>query len=110
MLGLPPETVYHHVREGVTTIVALCVVLVAVVAWQLGHVAALAPALFSGAALAVLTPTVLVVHRRYRHAVAGVLVLTAMLVLLAAAVQRSGYAATVGVVVDPPLSTIADAA
>jgi hypothetical protein len=110
MLGLPPETVYHHVREGVATVVALGVLLVAAVAWQLGHLAALAPALVSGAAVTVLTPTVLMVHRRYRHVVAGALVLTAMLMLLAAAVHRSGYAATVGFVVGPPLSTIADAA
>ena len=60
MLGLLPETVYHHhVREGVATAVRLCVVLLLVVAWQLGHLATLAPALAGGAVIAVLTPTVL---------------------------------------------------
>jgi hypothetical protein len=109
MLGLPPEIVYHHVREGVATIAALGVVLAAVVAWQLGQFAAIAPALFSGMLLAVLTPTVLVARRRYRHVVAGVLVLAMLLGLLAAAVHRYGYPATVAFVVGPTPSAIADA-
>ena len=48
-LGLPPEIVYHHVREGVAVIAALCVVLAAVVAWQLGQLATIAPALSANA-------------------------------------------------------------
>ena len=55
MLELPPEIVYHHVRGGVATIVALCVVLAVVVAWQLGQFATIAPALFGGTLLAGLT-------------------------------------------------------
>ena len=108
-LGLPPEIVYHHVREGVATIATLCVVLAAVVAWQLGQLATIAPALFSGTLLAGLTPTVLVIRRRYRHVVAGVLVLAMLLGLLAAAVHRYGYPATVALVVGPIPSANADA-
>jgi len=47
-LGLPPEIVYPHVREGVAVIATLCVVLAAVVAWQLGQLATIAPALVVG--------------------------------------------------------------
>jgi hypothetical protein len=108
-LGLPPEIVYHHVREGVVTIAALCVVLAAVGAWQLGQLATIAPALFSGTLLAGLTPTVLVIRRRYRHVVAGVLVLAMLLGLIAAAVHRYGYPATVALVVGPIPSANADA-
>lgn len=110
MLGLPPETVYHHVREGVAAAAALCLLLVAAVAGHLGLFATLAPALATGALLSVLTPTVLTIRRRYRHVVAGVLVLTVMLSLLAAAVHRYGYPATVAFVVGPTPSAIADAA
>ena len=86
MLDLPPETVYHHVREGLVTVAGL------------------------GVVLAVLTPTVLVVRRRYRHVVAGAFVLRLMLGLLAAAVHRSGSVAPVGFVVGPTPSAIAGAA
>jgi hypothetical protein len=110
MLDLPPETAYHHVREGLVTVAGLGVVLAALVAWRLGHFATLAPALVSGVVLAVLTPTVLVVRRRYRHVVAGAFVLTLMLGLLAAAVHRSGSVAPVGFVVGPTPSAIAGAA
>jgi len=108
MLELPPEIVYHHVRGGVATIVALCVVLAAVVAWQLGQFATIAPALFGGTLLAGLTPTVLVIRRRYRHVVAGVLVLAMLLGLLATAVHRYGYPAMVAFIVGPTPSAIAD--
>jgi hypothetical protein len=110
MLGLPPEIVYHHVREGAAAIVALGVVLVAVVAWQLGQFAIIAPALLSGMLLAVFTPTVLGIRRHYRHVVAGVLVLAALLALLAAAVHRYGYPVTAAFVIGPTPSAIADAA
>ena len=109
LLELPPEIVYHHVREGVVTIVALCVVLAAVVAWQLGQFATIAPALLSGTLLAGLTPTVLVIRRRYRHVVAGVLVLAMLLGLLATTVHRYGYPAMVAFIVGPTPSAIADA-
>jgi hypothetical protein len=109
MLGLPPETVYHHVREGVATVAALCVLLLALIAWRLGQLPELAPALVGGALLAVLTPTVLTIRRRYRHVAAGVLVLAVMLGLLAAAVHRYGYPTTFASVVGPSPSAIADA-
>ena len=79
MLGLPPETVYHHVREGVITVAGLGLVLVVMIAWRMGQLATLAPILFSGALLAMLTPTVLMVRRRYRHVLAAVLVLAMLL-------------------------------
>ena len=110
MLGLPPETVYDHVREGVAAAVGLCVVLLFVVAWQLGHLAMLAPALASGAVIAVLTPTVLMIRRRYRHVEAGVLVLAVMLGVLAAAVHRYGNPVTIAFVVSPTPSAMADPA
>jgi len=110
MLELPPETVYHHVREGLATVAGLGVLLVAVIAWQPGQFAALALALLGGAFLAVLTPTVLTIRRRYRHVVAGMLVLALMLGLLVAAVQRYGYPAAIAFVISPTPSAIADAA
>jgi hypothetical protein len=109
MLGLPPETVYHHVREGVITVAGLGLVLVVAVAWRMGHLATLAPMLFSGALLVMLTPTVLVVRRRYRHVLAAMLVLAVLLGLLVAAVHRYGYASTLAFVVSPTPSAIADA-
>jgi predicted PurR-regulated permease PerM len=109
MLGLPPETVYHHVREGVITVAGLGLVLVVAVAWRMGHLATLAPMLFSGALLAMLTPTVLVVRRRYRHVLAAMLVLAVLLGLLVAAVHRYGYPSTLAFVVGPTPSAIADA-
>jgi predicted PurR-regulated permease PerM len=109
MLGLPPEIVYHHVREGLATVVALCLVLLAVIAGRLGLVATVAPALAGVALLAVLTPTVLAFRRRYRHVVAGVLVLVVMLALLAAAVHRYGDPTTIASVTSPTPAAIADA-
>ena len=109
MLGLPPETAYHHVREGVTAIVALCALFASVIAWQVGQFAAIAPILVAGMLLAALTATVLTVRRHYRHVVAGALVLAVMVGLLAAAVHRYGYPATVAFVVGPTPSAVADA-
>jgi predicted PurR-regulated permease PerM len=109
MLGLPPETVYHQVREGVITVAGLGLVLVVAVAWRMGQLATLAPMLFSGALLAMLTPTVLVVRRRYRHVLAAMLVLAVLLGLLVAAVHRYGYPSTLAFVVGPTPSAIADA-
>ena len=109
MLGLPPEIVYHHVREGVATVAALCLVLLTAIAWRLELFATAAPVLASGALLAALTPTVLAFRRRYRHVVAGMLVLTAMLALLAATVHRYGNPTTIASIVDPPQAAIADA-
>jgi hypothetical protein len=109
MLGLPPETVYHHVREGAATVAGFCLVLVALVTWRMGHFDTLAPVLVAGALLAVLTPTVLTIRRRYRHVVAGVLVLAALLGLLATAVHRYGNPATIAFVVGLTPSAVADA-
>ena len=95
--------------SATSAIVALCVVLVTVVAWQLGEFAVIAPALLSGMLLATLTPTVLVMRRRYRHVVAGALVLAMLLGLFAAAIHRYGYPATVAFVLGPTPSAVADA-
>ncbi len=108
MLGLPPETVYHHVREGAAVVVGLCAVFVSVLAWQLGQFATFAPVLVAGALLSILTPTVLLIRRRYRHVAAGVLVLVVMLGVLAAAIHRYGYPATGAFVVGPTPAAIAD--
>ena len=108
-LGLPPEVVYHHVREGLGAVSALSLVLVAVTAWQLDSFATIAPALVSAILLAALTPTVLFVRRRYRHVLAGVFTLAMLLVLLVAIAQRYGSTAPVELVVGPTPSAIADA-
>ena len=110
MLGLPPEIVYDHVLEGVATAVGLCLVLLLVVAWQLGHVATLAPTLASSTVVAVLTPTVLTIRRRYRHVAAGALVLAVMLALLAAAIHRYGNPITIAFVLSPTPAAMADSA
>jgi predicted PurR-regulated permease PerM len=108
-LGLPPEIVYYHVREGVGAVAVLGLLLILVLAWRLGLFAPVAPVLATSALLAALTPTVLAIRRRYRHVVAGVLVLTAMLAVLAAAVHHYGNPPTVASIVDPTHATIADA-
>jgi len=107
MLELPPETVYQHVRAGLATLGALSFVLIGVVAWRPGQFAMVAPALASGLVLAILTPTVLGVRRHYRHVVAGVLVLTALLGLLAAG-HGYGYRGSVALIVGPIASALAD--
>src|SRR5262249_25143000 len=109
MLGLPPETVYHHVREGVAAIVELCLVLLVASGWRLGYLATVVPILVSGALLALLTPTVLTVGRRYRHIFVGMLVLVVLLALLATVVHRYGNPMTFAFVVGPTPSAIADA-
>jgi uncharacterized membrane protein len=109
MLELPPETVYYHVREGVAAVVGLCALLVSVIAWQVGQFATIAPVLVGSALLVALTTTVLTVRRHYRHVVAGALALAVMVGLLAAAVHRYGYPATVAFVVGPTPSAVADA-
>lgn len=107
MLGLPPETVYLHVREGVATIAGPCLALLVVIVWRVGHLATLAPILVGGALLAMMTTTVLMVRRRYRHVVAAMLVLAMLLGLFASAVHRYG-APTVVFLVDPTPSAVAD--
>jgi formate/nitrite transporter FocA (FNT family) len=64
--------------------------------------------LFGGALIAMMTPTVLMVRRRYRHVVAAMLVLVMLLGLLAASVHRYS-SPTVVLFVDPTPSAVADA-
>ena len=108
MLGLPPETVYHHVGEGVAAVVGLCALFASVIAWQGEQFAPIAPLLVGGALLAALTATVLTIRRYYRHVAAGALVLAVMLGLLAAAVHRYGSPATAAFVMGPTPSAVAD--
>ena len=108
MLGLPSEPEYHHVLSGFATLGALSLLLAGVVAWRLGRFATIAPALSSVLVLAALTCTVLRIRRRYRHAVAGVLMLAVLLGALAAAVHRYGYVGPVTVVGGPTSSAHAN--
>jgi len=109
MLGLSPETVYHHVGEGVAAVVALCALLASVIAWQVGQFAAVAPILVGGVLVAAVTARVLTIRRHYRHVAAGALVLAVLVGLLAAAVHRYGYPAAVAFVVGPTPSAVSDA-
>ena len=93
------------------TIAALGVLLAATGAWRLGYFATIAPAMLAGMLIAVITPTVLFVRRRYRHAVAGALLLIVLLSLLGAAVHRFGHPVTLAsVVVGPTPPAVAAAA
>ena len=109
MLELPPEPLYDDVPTGVAAVAGLCVALLVVVAWSLGYLPTLAPVLVSGALLSLLTPTVLMIRRRYRHVVAAAFLLAVLLGMLTAAVRRYGDPATVALVIGPTPSAIADA-
>jgi hypothetical protein len=105
---LPPEIEYHHVLPGFGTLGALGFVLFGVVAWRLGSLGLIAPALATGLGLAIFTVGVLWFRRCYRHAVAGALILVFLVGLLVTVVHRHGY---VGQVIDaagPPPSAFAD--
>jgi hypothetical protein len=108
MLMLPPETEYHHVLPGFATLGALGLVLLAIVAWRLGRLGVIAPALSTGLGLTIFAAGVLWFRRCYRHAVAGVLILVLLVGLLAAAVHRNGYVGAVINAAGPPLSAFAD--
>jgi len=110
MLKLPPEPEYHHVLPGFATLGTLGLLLIGVVAWRLGHFATAAPALTSVPLLAALTSIVLGMRRRYRHAIAGVLVLAVLLSLLAAAVHRYGLLGPVAIAAGPTASALANSA
>jgi Flp pilus assembly protein protease CpaA len=107
MLMLPPEPVYHHVLAGFATLGALGLGLVGVMAWRLGHLAAIAPMLVSILIVATLTLTVLQTRRRYRHVLAGGLVLVVLLGALAVA-HRYGSIASVAIVAGPTPSALAN--
>jgi len=107
MLMLPPEPEYHHVLPGFAALGALGLLLAGVFAWRLGHYGTVGPALVSVFVLGAFTSTVLQIRRRYRHVVAGVLVLAALLSVLLAAVHRYGYAGPIGVVAGPTPSALA---
>jgi hypothetical protein len=108
MLMLPPEPVYHHVLAGFATLGALGLGLVGVMAWRLGHLAAIAPMLVSILIVATLTLTVLQTRRRYRHVLAGGLVLVVLLGALAAVAHRYGSIASVAIVAGPTPSALAN--
>jgi len=107
MLMLPPETEYRHVLPGFAALGTLSLLLLGVVVWRLGHLGVIAPALATGLVLTLFAAGVLWFRRRYRHAVAGLLILVLLVGLLAAAVHRHGY---IGPVIDaagPPPSAFA---
>jgi len=97
MLMLPPQTEYHHVLPGFTTLGTLGLLLLGVVAWRLDRLGAIAPALASVLAVTIFAAGVLRFRRCYRHAGAGVLTLVLLIGLLVAVLHRNGY---VGPVID----------
>jgi hypothetical protein len=108
MLMLPPEPVYHHVLAGFATLGALGLVLVGALAWRLGQLATIAPMLVSVSVVATLALAVLQTRRRYRHVIAGGLVLAVLLGVLAAVAHRYGSIASVAVVAGPTPSALAN--
>ena len=93
MLELPPEVEYVHVWPGLITLAALCALLIGLVVWRLDAVATAAWGVGALAALvlAVLAAGCVRIHEHYRHVVAGVLVLGALIAVLAVTVRRQGY-------------------
>jgi hypothetical protein len=108
MLMLPPEPVYHDVLAGFATLGALGLVLMGVLAWRLGQLATIAPILVSVLIVATLGHTVLQTRRRYRHVIAGALVLAMLLGVLAAVAHRYGSIASMAVVAGPTPSALAN--
>jgi hypothetical protein len=108
MLRLPPEPVYHHVLAGFATLGALGLVLVGALAWRLGQLATIAPMLVSVSVVATLALAVLQTRRRYRHVIAGGLVLVVLLGMLATVAHRYGSIASVAVVAGPTPSALAN--
>jgi hypothetical protein len=90
-LGLPPEIEYDHVWPGLITLGALSALLVGLVAWRLDALTTVAWGFGAIVVLGSLTAECVRIHRRYRHVVAGVLVLGALLALLAVTVHQQGY-------------------
>lgn len=103
MLGLPPETQYLHVGQGLATLATLGGLFLGPVAWRLGHLQAVASVFVAVFVLGMLGVACLRMHRRYRHVVAGALVLAALVGFLAAAAYRYGHlerVATLGGLTD----------
>jgi hypothetical protein len=90
-LGLPPETRYLHVGQGLTTLGTLGGLFLGVVAWRLDHLQAVASVFVAVFVLGILGVACLRMHRRYRHVVAGAFVLAALVGLLGAASYRYGH-------------------
>ena len=90
-LGLPPEIEYVHVWPGLITLGALSALLVGLVAWRLDALVTVACGFAAIVVLGSLAAGCARIHQRYRHAAAGVLVLSALLVLLAVTAHQQGY-------------------
>ena len=90
-LGLPPEIEYDHVRPGLITLGALSALLVGLVAWRLDALTTLAWGFGAIVVLGSFTAVWAQVHQHYRHVVAGVFVLGALVVLLVVTVHQQGY-------------------
>jgi hypothetical protein len=91
MLGLPPETHYLHVGQGLTTLGTLGALFLGLVAWRLNHLLTVASAAGAIFVIGMLGVACLRMHRRYRHVVVGALVLAALVGLLAATAYRYGH-------------------
>ena len=105
MLGLSPEPEDHSVLPALATLGAL---LIGLFAWQMGHLGTGAPALTGVLVLVALGAAVLRGRRRYRHIVAGVLVLAVLLGLLGAAVYPHAHLEPFAAIAGRTASALAD--
>ena len=105
MLGLSPEPEDDHVLPALATLGAL---LIGLFAWRMGHLGTVAPALTGVLVLVALGAAVLRGRRRYRHVVAGLLVLAVLLGLLGAAVYHHAYLEPFAAIAGRTASALAD--
>ena len=105
MLGLSPEPEDHHVLPALATLGAL---LIGLFACRMGHLGMVAPALTGVLVLVALGAAVLRGRRRYRHVVAGLLVLAVLLGLLGAAVYHHAYLEPVAAIAGRTAAALAD--
>ncbi len=105
MLGLSLEPEDDHVLPALAT---LGVLLIGLFAWRMGYLGTVAPALTGVLVLVALGAAVLRVRRRYRHVVAGVLVLAVLLGLLGAAVYHRAHLEPFVAIAGRTASALAD--
>ena len=105
MLGLSLEPEDDHVLPALAT---LGVLLIGLFAWRMGYLGTVAPALTGVLVLVALGAAVLRVRRRYRHVVAGVLVLAVLLGLLGAAVFHRAHLEPFVAIAGRTASALAD--
>jgi len=105
LLGLSLEPEDDHVLPALAT---LGVLLIGLFAWRMGYLGTVAPALTGVLVLVALGAAVLRVRRRYRHVVAGVLVLAVLLGLLGAAVFHRAHLEPFVAIAGRTASALAD--